>query len=184
MVPVNLRGKVQRETDISNYSSYVGVRIRSYETVMDIHKNVYKALASGEHWANWYAYSAGKLSSPSLKKYLIKTDRAMSQWFLGGFSNLGDWDCDKKLTQPGCLGSWLFSPPVLRNQLVGAGCVTFQGRLSLVVQAHPDLTTNKEVTETWMQSWTKEIDLDLSSLLSQENATAHQQRAGLRRLAA
>ena len=63
MIPVNLRGKVVREKDTSNYSSYVAIKIRSYETVADVHKTIYAALASGEHWANWYAYSAGRFST-------------------------------------------------------------------------------------------------------------------------
>ena len=73
--------------------------------------------------------TVGRFSTPAIKKYLLVTDRAMSQWFLGGFSNLGDWDSEKNITQPGCQGPWLFSPPVLRCQWVGAGCITFQNCL-------------------------------------------------------
>jgi hypothetical protein len=166
MVPVNLRGKVTRDSDTANYSSYIGIRIRSFETVADVHRSIYSALAGGEHWANWYAYGVGRLATPAIKKTLINTDRAMSQWFLGGFSNLGDWDAEKKISQPDCQGSWLFSPPVLRCQMVGAGCVTFQNCLSLVVQAHPDLTTNPAVAREWMANWVREIEMDLASLLS------------------
>lgn len=170
MIPVNLRGKVVRESDISNYSSYVGVNVRPYETVADVHRAIYASLASGEHWANWYAYSVARYSSPGVKKYLLRTDRAMSQWFLGGFSNLGDWDSEKTITQKDAIGTWLFSPPVLRCQWVGAGCITFQNCLSLTIQAHPDLTTNPAVATAWMTSWVKEIDMDLSSLLSSQPA--------------
>jgi hypothetical protein len=170
MIPVNLRGKVVREQDTSNFSSYVGVNIRPYETVVDVHRAIYAALASGEHWGNWYAYRVTRLSSRGIKKHLLATDRAMSQWFLGGFSNLGDWDSEKTITQKQCLGHWLFSPPVLRCQRVGAGCITFQNCLSLTIQAHPDLTTNPAVAGAWMHSWVKEIEIDLSSLLSDSPA--------------
>jgi len=91
----------------------------------------------------------------------------MPQWNLGGFSNLGDWDSEKKITNPQCAGGWLFSPPVLRCQLIGAGCVTFQNRLSLTIQAHPDLTTSPSVPKRWVQDWVKEIEMDLSSVLAE-----------------
>jgi len=182
MIPVNLRGKVVRDSDTENFSSYVGVRIRSFETVADVHRSIYRSLASGEHWGNWYAYSAGRFTNPSLKKYLINSDRAMSQWFLGSFSNLGDWDAEKKISEPGCLGNWLFSPPVLACQMIGAGCVTFQNCLSIVIQAHPQLTTSPAVAREWMQNWVKEIDMDLASLLSPQNP--YPQAANIHHLAA
>jgi NRPS condensation-like uncharacterized protein len=167
MIPVNLRGKVTRATDTSNYSSYVSINISSFETVDCVHKSIYNALAKGEHWANWYAYTAGKVLSPKIKRNLLVTDKAMAQWNLGGFSNLGDWDPEKKFAPK---GAWLFSPPVLRCQLVGAGCVTYQNQLSLTLQIHPDLTTNPEVAQAWVENWVKEIELDLSSVLSEGNA--------------
>jgi len=165
MVPVNIRGKVFRERDTANHTSYVGVKIRTYETVRDIHRNIYSALGRGEHWANWYSYQATNWTSVGMKKFMIQRNLAMSQWNLGSFSNLGDWDPEKAITQPDCAGGWLFAPPVLRCQLIGAGCVTFQNRLSLTIQAHPDLTTSPNVTCAWLQNWIKEIEMDSASVL-------------------
>lgn len=165
MVPVNVRGKVFRERDTANFTSYVGVKIRSYETIHDVHRNIYAALGRGEHWANWYTYKATSWTTPGIKKYMVKNDLAMSQWNLGSFSNLGDWDSEKNIAHSDCAGGWLFAPPVLRCQLVGAGCVTFQNRLSLTIQAHPDLTTSPRVAKSWLQNWIKEIEMDLVSML-------------------
>lgn len=165
MVPVNVRGKVFRERDTANFTSYVGVKIRSYETTHDVHKGIYDALGRGEHWANWYAYKATSWTPFGMKKFMVKNDLAMSQWNLGSFSNLGDWDKEKAFVRPDCAGVWLFAPPVLRCQLVGAGCVTFQNRLTLTIQAHPDLTTSPVVPREWLQNWVKEIGMDLVSML-------------------
>jgi len=167
MLPVNLRGKVSRERDVENHSSYVCVNVQSYETVEDIHTNIYAALARGEHWANWFSYRSGLLLTHGLRKFLIKTERCTSQWNLGGFSNLGDWDSEKKLQQPGCVGPWLFCPPAMCFQRMGAGCVTFQNRLSLSIQAYPELTTSSEVPRGWVQNWVKEIEMDLASILAE-----------------
>ena len=167
MIPVNLRGKVTRRRDTSNHSSYIGVRVKSFETVRDVHRNIYAALGRGEHWANWYAYRAGWVMTAGMRKLLIAKGLATSEWYLGGFSNLGEWDPDKKITNPGCQGAWLFSPPTLRCQLLGAGCVTFQGRLTLTLQIHPDLTTARTVAQAWVSGWLKEIAMDVASLLDE-----------------
>jgi len=162
MIPVNLRGKVQQPGDTDNHSSYIGIKIFASEGVRDVHRHVYKSLEKGHHCANWKAFDAGRNTSPALKKKLIVTDRATSQWNLGGFSNLGIWDPEKKINAADCQGAWLFAPPVLATQMLGAGCVTFQGRLSLTLHVHPDLTTSREVVEAWMNRWVSEIELDFT----------------------
>lgn len=167
MIPVNLRGKVAQDSDVANHSSYIGVKVRSFETVHDIHHNIYAALGRGEHWANWYAYQIGRFVTAGMQRFMVAKELAMSQWNLGGFSNLGDWDSEKQIEQPGCAGAWLFCPPVLRCQLVGAGCVTFQNQLSLTIQVHPELTTSPAVPKAWIQNWVKEIEIDIASVLMQ-----------------
>lgn len=164
LIPVNLRGKVDRGRDTANHTSYIAVRVKSYETVHDIHRNIYSALGRGEHWANWQVYQLGRFLTAGMRRYVAASDLAFSQWNLGGFSNLGDWDPEKKITRADCLGGWLFCPPVLRAQLVGAGCVTFQNRLGLTVQTHSDLTTDPAVPAAWVQDWVKEIEIDLVSV--------------------
>jgi len=163
MIPVNMRGKVCLDRDADNHSSFVGIKVRSYETVHDIHKNIYNALGRGEHWSNWQVYKLSRVTTHGMRKFLVAKELAMSEWNFGGFSNLGDWDAEKKITQPDCLGDWLFCPPVLRCQLVGAGCLTFQNRLTLVIQLHPELTINSEVPSAWMENWVREILMDVSS---------------------
>lgn len=159
MIPVNLRGKVEQPLDTNNHSSYIGIRIFASEGVREVHRHIYESLENGQHCGHWKAFAASRFSSPALKKKLILTDRATSQWNLGGFSNLGVWDPEKRITAPGCQGEWLFAPPVLASQMLGAGCVTFQGRLSLTLHVHPDLTTASEVPEEWMKGWVREIEL-------------------------
>ena len=171
MIPVNLRGKVKRDTEFENHSSYVSVRVGAYETVYDVHRNIYTALASGEHWANWFPYKSSIILPAAARRFAIKIERAIAQWNLGGFSNLGDWDPEKKIRQQDCEGAWLFAPPVLRCQMIGAGCVTFQNHLSLVIQVHPELTTSSAVPKDWLTGWIKEIEMDIMSVLAEPSAT-------------
>jgi hypothetical protein len=170
MIPVNLRGKVDRGRDTANHTSYVGVNVRSFDTGHDIHKSIYAALDRGEHWANWQVYQLGRFLTAGMRRTIAASDRAFSQWNLGGFSNLGDWDPDKRITQPDCNGGWFFCPPVLRCQLLGAGCVTFQNCLSLTVQVHPDLTNDPAVVRVWVQNWVEEIQTELTSIQEPDSA--------------
>jgi hypothetical protein len=101
-----------------------------------------------------------------MRKYLITSELATPQWNLGAFSNMGDWDPNKEIKQPGCLGEWLVCPPVLRFQQVGVGCLTFQNRLSLTIQTHRDLTTNPKIPQAWLRDWIKEIEIDVASILN------------------
>ena len=164
MIPINLRGKVVRDRDTANYSSYISVKVQHQETAAAIHQKIYAALERGEHWGNWYAYKLGRFNTHWIKKILIAKELATSQWNLGGFSNLGDWDTEKKIMQLECGGDWLFCPPVLRFQKIGAGCVTFQNRLSLLIQAHPELTNTPDAPKTCIQNWVKEISANLDNI--------------------
>lgn len=165
MIPINVRGKIKMERETANATSYVRVEVQTYETVHDIHRNIYAALCRGDHWANWQGYQLGRFTTAGIRRFIIAKELGTPQWSLGAFSNLGDWDSDKKITQPDCLGGWLVCPPVLRVQQVGIGCLTFQNRLSLTIQTHPNLTTDPSVPQTWLQDWIKEIQLDVSSFL-------------------
>ncbi|MHB8520205.1 MAG: hypothetical protein ACYDH9_05555 [Limisphaerales bacterium] len=151
MIPVNMRGGVRQPRDTDNHTSYVAVRVHPDEPLLEIHRKILKTLSRGEHWGNWHAFKTAHCLTHNLRVRMFS--KAISQWNVGGFSNMGEWDADKRITNPELAGAWLFSPPTLRTQLVGAGCITFQGRLSLTIQAHPELTTSIAIVRTWMSNW-------------------------------
>jgi NRPS condensation-like uncharacterized protein len=165
MIPINMRGKVKEGRDTANYTSYARVKVQSYETVHDIHQNIYAALCHGEHWTNWQAYQLGRFLTAGMRRYLVATELAIPEWNFGAFSNMGVWDPDKEITRPECLGGWFVCPPVLRCQLVGVGVITFQNRLSLTIQIHPDVTTDAKVPQIWIRDWVREIEMDVASIL-------------------
>lgn len=166
MVPVNLRGKINRGSDIENHTSYATVKVHPYDSASDVHRKIYEALGSGEHWANWFAYDSSRILTSGIRRYLIRIEKCMSEWNIGSFSNLGVWDSEKEISHPDLVGDWLFAPPVLRCQHVGTGCVTFQNRLALVAHVHPELTTNPAVPRRWIQNWVKEIEMDIANTMT------------------
>lgn len=162
MIPVNMRGKIFREDDpFGNYSSYITASIASYDRVQDIHKNIHAKLIKGEHWAHWKSYELTHTLPESVKKTLISKNLATSQWNIGSFSNLGVWDSDELIKDKYLSAPWLFAPPTLRCQQIGAGCITYQNQLSLTIQAHPELSNSSALADVWMKDWVEQIKLDL-----------------------
>ena len=153
MIPINLRGGVNQYRDTDNHTSYVAILVHPDESAVEIYHKIRKALALGEHWGNWYAATLGHCIPHRMRARMIAQGTAISQWNVGAFSNLGEWDADKRITSSDAVGSWLVCPPVLRTQMLGACCIIFQGRLGLTLQAHAELTTHVATVRTWMNNW-------------------------------
>jgi hypothetical protein len=150
MIPVNLRGDVKHDDDTENHVSCVEPLIAAEDSPEDIQRQIRHCLARGEHRANYLALCIGKFLSHQTKMRWITKTRNKPKGNIGAFSNLGVWDAEKTIETT---DSWFFCPPVCKGQLLGAGCVTFQNRLSLTIQAHPNLSDQPEIAKTWMARW-------------------------------
>ena len=168
MIPVNLRGMVSHADETTNHSSFVCVNLKPSCSFSDVHDAIYQKLDEGQHWASWKLYGLGSMLSRSVKKKILASDRPSLQWNVGGFSNLGVWDSDGEMDSEDCKGPWLFSPPVLEFQRIGAGCVTFQNRMSLMIQVHPLLSGDKALPEKWMKDWVCDLQIDIASPTKEE----------------
>jgi NRPS condensation-like uncharacterized protein len=131
MVPVNLRGDIHVGEDTANHVSCVEVSIAPEDRAELIHADILSRLKRGEHRANHLLLMSGALLSHAAKVKYLKNDRAKPNGNIGSFSNLGVWN-GKESSGDG----WVFCPPVVAGQLLGAGCVTFQGRLGIAMQSH------------------------------------------------
>ena len=145
MIPVNLRGDGTHADDTENHVSSVDIHISPDDTAAEIQCGVLKCLERGEHRANYLILCLGKFLSHRTKVRLVRKSRSLPGGNIGAFSNLGVWDAGKAMPAD----SWLFCPPVCKGQLLGAGCVTFQNRLSLTIQSH----AGRSKVEAWMERW-------------------------------
>lgn len=170
MIPVNMRGRVTCDPETANHTSYVSVKVRPNDSVRDVHQSICSALEREEHCTNWFGFELGRYTTHRMRRFLYRNELVTTQWNLGVFSNLGVWDPEKKITQPDCLGAWLATSPVLRCQLIGVVCFTFQNRLSMTLSIHPELTTDPAVATAWMRDWVKAIEIDLDSGLTEAAA--------------
>lgn len=150
MIPVNLRGDISLADDTENHVSCVVARVARDDSAETIQNKIRHRLQLGEHRVSYLILRfTGFLSDSAMVKFLTK-DRARPAGNIGSFSNLGVWDPDKQIATG---DSWLFCPPVVKGQLLGAGCVTFRRRLSLTIQSHPDLASSPDMAARWMKRW-------------------------------
>lgn len=150
MIPVNLRGDIHHADATENHVSCVEVRIAADDSAGAIQQQLRDRLRRGEHRANALLLEAGRFLSHGAKVRFLAKDRCKPAGNIGAFSNLGVWDSERKLETR---DSWLFCPPVVKGQLLSAGCVTFQNRLGLVIQGRPGLAAAGGLTSTWMRRW-------------------------------
>ncbi len=157
MVPVNLRGDITHNDDCANHVSYIEPRIAADDSPSDIQNQIRQRLLRGEHRAVYFLLGLGRFLSHKTKVKLIIKGRNNPAGNIGAFSNLGVWDSEKTINTN---NSWFFCPPVVKGQLLGAGCVTFQNRLSLTIQGHPALQDQPEIAKAWMKRILASISLE------------------------
>jgi hypothetical protein len=160
MIPVNLRGDICHADDTENHVSCVEARISPDDSPEDIQRDILRRLARGEHRANHLLLMVGAVLSHKAKVAFLKKDRAKPAGNIGAFSNLGVWSAESGRGE-----GWVFCPPVVTGQLLGAGCVTYGGRLGLALQGHPALSSTPEMAAGWMGRWLDCIQLPFSASL-------------------
>ncbi len=133
VVPVNLRGDIRYADDTQNHVSCVEVKIAANDTTQTIHRQILQRLERGEHRANFLLLTLGGILSHQAKVDFLKNDRAKPAGNIGSFSNLGVWNFDSKSNDE---DGWVFCPPIVTGQRLGAGCVTFNGRLGIATQGN------------------------------------------------
>lgn len=145
LIPVNLRGDIHYDDDTANHVSCVETCIAPDDSIEAIQADILRRLKRGEHRANHLLFMVGGLLSHEVKVDLLRRERAKRKGNIGSFSNLGVWEASGS-----CGDGWVFCPPVVSGQLLGAGCVTFQGRLGMAIQSH---SSSPAVVEGWMTRW-------------------------------
>jgi NRPS condensation-like uncharacterized protein len=134
MIPVNLRGDIRYPDDTQNHVSCVEVKIAADDSTQTIHQQILQRLERGEHRANFLLLTIGGILSHQAKVNFLTKDRKNPDGNIGSFSNLGAWNLDdQKHSEDG----WIFCPPIVTGQRLGAGCVTFNGRLGIATQGDP-----------------------------------------------
>jgi hypothetical protein len=148
MVPVNLRGDIHYNDDTQNHVSCVEVRISKNDTAQSIHRQILQRLERGEQRANYLLLTIGGILSHQAKVNFLIKDRLKPTGNIGAFSNLGVWNIEEETPEEG----WIFCPPIVTGQLLGAGCVTFNGRLGIATQGNSDTSSASQRMDRWIEN--------------------------------
>lgn len=135
LFPVNMRGWVQTKQVESNCVSYIPLTVTPTTSAKELHQEMKKRLSRQEHWSNWILYHVGVIVRRKGMEYLSgKTSR--NQFWLGSFSDLGDWTQE---ASPSLDGRFIFCPPGSPNYPVSVGMVKFRGNRTVAMKIHPSI---------------------------------------------
>ncbi|WP_144391874.1 hypothetical protein [Pleionea sediminis] len=155
LYPVNLRGPLNFNTDIFNYSSSINLCVNNTMTPKKIQERVKEQLKAKAYWINWYMANIGRLVGMwGIKKiYQFISKR---QFFAGSFSFLGQWplnDHDNPPKNPDEM--WVTCGIGTRNYPVSTGVLLWYDRLSLGIKLHPSICKDHEITKQCLSDWKK-----------------------------
>ncbi len=151
LIPVNLRPDFKSHE--GNITGFVDARITNKTSLVDLDRNLKKALMRGEALGGYVGITLGRFLGPSLLKILVYTNDFI-QIRTGVFTNLGNWK-----TAPGTemKSHWFGFPPVIKAQPFGAMTGSMNGEQSLTVVFHPSLTRDKKVAEEVLTRWKESL---------------------------
>ncbi len=158
LIPVNMRGGIQLPMDTDNHASLVDIIISPFEPAAGIHRQIHHKLHDSKHWLFWhFIQKTAALGERTRQAILRKAQSHSKREWLGSFSNLGAWNLLPIDGGAQTNEDWLFCPPVAKNLPLGAGCVSFNGKLSLTLQIHPDYASNPKTAESLLNHWMNEL---------------------------
>ncbi len=155
MIPVNLRGVLNQPHVQQNHSTYLEVITRPRQTPTALHLSIQGAMNRGEHRIFWSVLSLLSGRSWTWRKRFLQKQMHILTGCLGAFSNLGNWNSNDG--SPDCGGHWLFCPPVALCQPIGAGCVTWRGRMALMVQVDSSISQHDDLASELIRGWVSKL---------------------------
>jgi hypothetical protein len=145
MVPVNMRGLVDAPSETANAS--VGLRIDASRTSTprDLQTQLKQKLKAHVHWGVWLLSNIGRLVGKAGMRRLAKGEAS----FVGVFAGMGDWSL------PGVPPDvhYFSCPPVAKGCPLGAGAISWQGRMGVTLQSHPVLRASQADVDKWLNAW-------------------------------
>lgn len=155
LVPVNMRGEASKSNIESNHASYLGVSIPFGASAPEVHAEVQKRFQRGDHWGAWWGAQIGRyIGRKGMVKIRQKWIDRRHNW-VGTLTNMGSWPMANSV-KTGTLNpyeAWLIVAPVTRHYPVGAGVMTWNGKLGIALQLHQALTSDFESTQKVFKLW-------------------------------
>jgi len=147
VLPINMRTARTRRPRRGNHLSFLDVEVRHDDARRALHDRIRRGFARGEHLAGRWGIELGGWLGPPAMRALAAGHVAAGFRYLGTLSHFGDWQA------PRAAGAWLACPPATRLQPLAAGALIWNGRLALMIQAHPALTRDAALVDCIVTDW-------------------------------
>lgn len=157
-IPVNVRPEFDIDINDSNITSnYVSNFTIDVSPDMSLHSYqnlISESLKQKKHMATWWWQHLGKfLPEKLIEKIAIRN--LQNNYYVGTFSNLGDWACDDTNS---CLN---FFVPTLKSHPVGAGAIVWNSKLSLTLTFHPEFQLSTTEANDLFQNWIRHLSYSI-----------------------
>lgn len=152
-IPVNMRNDLglspNDPTLKKNYVSNFTVDVSHKDTLPDFQSKITKSLKQKKHWGTWFWQNLGKYLPESMIEK-IALQQLQNNYYVGAFTNLGEWTCSEqnRLT---VFANALLSHPI------GAAAIIWNGELNLSLRVYPTFPIIDEELEKLIQAWKKKI---------------------------
>lgn len=152
-IPVNMRADLGLDPNDpalkKNYVSNFTIDVGSQDSLFDLQRKISESLKQKKHWGTWWWQQLGKyLPDRMIEK--IALQQMQNNYYVGAFSNLGEWTCSEKNRLS------FFVNPLLSHP-IGAGAIIWNGELNLSLRVYPTFPIIDEELENLIQTWKKNI---------------------------
>ncbi|TQV66506.1 hypothetical protein FKG94_27120 [Exilibacterium tricleocarpae] len=153
LYPVNLRGPLDFNTDMFNYSSSINLCVTNRIEPRKLQERVKEQLKAKAYWVNWYLGNIGKLIGKSGVKWVYQYI-SKRQFYAGSFSFLGSWPLpDAENPKKNLNEMWVACGIGTRNYPVSTGILVWYDRLSLGIKLHPSICDDIALTRRCLAQW-------------------------------
>ena len=90
----------------------------------------------------------------------LSLNSAMTSFWFGTFSNMGEWplpDTDKREGVDTSNEAWLCTPPGTRNYPLSIGVITWYGKLSITLKVHSSICADRSRVPQFLEQFKSEL---------------------------
>lgn len=153
-IPVNMRPDlgldVNDATLKKNYVSNFSLDLSTDTTLSDCQKLITQSLKQQKHWATWWWQHLGKLVPESVIETIAKRN-LNDNFYVGAFSNIGNWTCKDQSANV----SFYVTP--LKSHPIGAAAIIWNGRLNITLRIYPTFPIKQDELDQLMACWAKSV---------------------------
>lgn len=161
IVPVNMRGVDRTLAATDNQASALDISFPVQASAAEIDRIIREQQRRHVHWGVWELLKWLGAAGPSVVRLVARRELSIRKQ--GSFSNMGAVRVPPSALDSGRPEWWMAINPVQRARPLGAACLTYNGRLTLTLQAHPVLGLHQSAVQSVLDAWVEALQRPASA---------------------